>query len=138
MKFLSNSESETLSFAKDFSKIIKAGDIILLNGDLGAGKTTFTKGIAAGLGILEPVKSPSFVIEKIYHGNLKLVHIDMYRIDDCEAENMGFEERVNDKNVLVVEWNKLNMFSLKASYIINFSYCLDNKRSISIEDRHGK
>lgn len=108
-QFLSKSISDTYYFADKLAKTLKGGEIITLNGDLGAGKTTFTKGIAKALGINQnSVTSPTFTIMKGYEGTLKLYHFDMYRIEKAEElTELGLEEVLNDPSgVCVIEWNK--------------------------------
>jgi len=97
---------ETISFAERIGLLLKAGDVITLEGDLGAGKTTFTKGIAKGLGIAKTVNSPTFTIIKEYQGKLPLYHMDVYRLKDSE-EDLGFEEYFEGEGVTVVEWAHL-------------------------------
>jgi tRNA threonylcarbamoyladenosine biosynthesis protein TsaE len=97
---------ETLKFAKELGERLTAGDVITLEGDLGAGKTTFTKGLAKGLGIKRTVNSPTFTIIKEYHGNMPLYHMDVYRLKDS-MEDLGFDEYFNGEGVTVVEWAHL-------------------------------
>ena len=109
MKFLSKSEQQTIDFGKKVAKRLQNGDIILLNGDLGAGKTHFVKGLAQGLGSDEVVTSPTFTIHNIYEGGrLTLNHFDMYRLASAEeALALGLEEYFDKKTldgVSVVEW----------------------------------
>lgn len=94
---------ETKQFAKQLARYLVAGDVITLEGDLGAGKTTLTKGLAAGLGITRVVNSPTFTIIKEYAGNLPLYHMDVYRLEDSD-EDLGFEEYFEGDGVTVVEW----------------------------------
>ncbi|WP_153124582.1 tRNA (adenosine(37)-N6)-threonylcarbamoyltransferase complex ATPase subunit type 1 TsaE [Peribacillus tepidiphilus] len=104
--FISNSPDTTFSLAEKMGMVIEPGSVITLEGDLGAGKTTFTKGLAKGLGITKNVNSPTFTIIKEYHGRLPLYHMDVYRLDD-ESEDMGFEEYFEGEGVTVVEWAHL-------------------------------
>ncbi|TCP19719.1 tRNA threonylcarbamoyladenosine biosynthesis protein TsaE [Scopulibacillus darangshiensis] len=96
------SPDETIAFAETLSSLLRAGDVLTLEGDLGAGKTTFTKGIANGLGIKEVVSSPTFTIIKEYEGNLPLYHMDVYRISG--EEDLGFDEYLEGEGITVVEW----------------------------------
>lgn len=104
--FISNSPDITFSLAEKMGMVIEPGSVITLEGDLGAGKTTFTKGLAKGLGITKNVNSPTFTIIKEYQGRLPLYHMDVYRLDD-ESEDMGFEEYFEGEGVTVVEWAHL-------------------------------
>ena len=105
MEYVTNSREETIAVAKRFAADLRGGDVVLLSGELGAGKTTFTKGIALALGITEPVTSPTFTIIKEYEGkSLYLYHMDMYRLSGDLTE-LGLEEYLgNKKGVSVVEW----------------------------------
>ncbi len=106
-------EQEMLDFAKKYAKSLNGGDVVLLSGNLGAGKTTFTKGVALGLGIFDDITSPTFTIMQIYpvpvNDNLnikQLVHIDTYRVHDEEdLINIGVQDYIGDKNsITIIEW----------------------------------
>ena len=97
------SAEETMAFAEKLGSILEKGDVLTLAGDLGAGKTTFTKGLAKGLGITRTVNSPTFTIIKEYKGRLPLYHMDVYRLEDSD-EDLGFEEYFSGEGVCVVEW----------------------------------
>lgn len=103
------SERETYEIAKKLGEQAKEGDIFCLSGDLGVGKTVFTKGFAAGLGITEPVSSPTFTIVQIYEeGRLPLAHFDVYRIEDIEEmEEIGYEDYFYGGGVCLIEWAEL-------------------------------
>ena len=104
-----NSEKETFGLGKKIGENAKAGQIYTLTGDLGVGKTVFTQGLAAGLGITEPVNSPTFTIVQVYdEGRLPLYHFDVYRIGDIEEmDEVGFEEYVMGDGVSLIEWANL-------------------------------
>lgn len=109
MEFLSKSEKDTQKIAQNFAKKVKMPAIILLYGDLGAGKTHFTKGFAKGLGYKSIVTSPTFTIMNIYEGGrLPIYHFDMYRLSSAdEAREIGFEEYLNMETlngISIVEW----------------------------------
>lgn len=103
------SEKETFAIAKELAEKAQAGEVYCLSGDLGVGKTVFTKGFAAGLGITEPVSSPTFTIVQIYEeGRLPLYHFDVYRIEDIEEmEEIGYEDYFYGEGVCLVEWAEL-------------------------------
>ena len=103
------SEKETFEIAKTLAKQAKAGDVYCLSGDLGVGKTVFTKGFAKGLGIKEPVNSPTFTIMQIYEeGNLPFYHFDVYRIEDVEEmEEIGYEDYFYGEGICFIEWAEL-------------------------------
>lgn len=105
----SYSEKDTLDVGKKLAEDAVPGDVYLLEGDLGVGKTRFAKGFAKGLGISEPVVSPTFTLLQIYEeGRLPLYHFDVYRIDDpMEMEEVGFEDYIYGKGVCLIEWAEL-------------------------------
>jgi tRNA threonylcarbamoyladenosine biosynthesis protein TsaE len=101
--FKTKSAEETMAIAEKLGSVLEKGDVLTLAGDLGAGKTTFTKGLAKGLGITRTVNSPTFTIIKEYNGRLPLYHMDVYRLEDSD-EDLGFEEYFSGEGVCVVEW----------------------------------
>lgn len=96
----------TQRFAAQLAELLAPGDVLALEGDLGAGKTTFTQGLARGLGIAEQVNSPTFTIVKEYHGRLPLYHIDVYRVAD-DPESLDLDAYLFGDGVCVVEWASL-------------------------------
>ena len=99
-------DRETAQFAEKLAEFLEPGDVIALEGDLGAGKTTFTKGLAKGLEVKKTVNSPTFTIIKEYKGRLPLYHMDVYRVADA-YEELGFDEYFEGDGVTVVEWAHL-------------------------------
>lgn len=97
---------ETQHFAEKLGELLQEKDTITLEGDLGAGKTTFTKGLARGLGVKRVVNSPTFNIIKEYKGRIPLYHMDVYRVQDS-GEDLGFDEYFDGEGVTVVEWAHL-------------------------------
>ena len=105
--FLSQSEDETFRFARDLAASLTPPTHILLFGELGAGKTTFTKGLAAGFGLedTDDVSSPTFTLVNRYRGRFPIYHIDLYRLDSSELGDLGLEEIFDDAHAgVVVEW----------------------------------
>lgn len=127
---ISRSDAETFKIAKDFAAILRPGDIVTLTGDLGAGKTTFTKGLAQGLGITKKIISPTFTIMNVLpadkNGITTLVHVDTYRLKDtAELEQVGITDYLGAADtVCVIEWPDL-------------AEKLLNKKIISITITHG-
>lgn len=104
-----NSPEETFAVGRELGRAAKPGEIYTLNGGLGVGKTVFTQGIAAGLGITEHVSSPTFTIVQIYEkGRLPFYHFDVYRIGDIgEMEEIGYEDYFYGGGICVIEWAEL-------------------------------
>jgi tRNA threonylcarbamoyladenosine biosynthesis protein TsaE len=138
-KHITKSDQETISLGKELSKGLKGGDLVLLYGDLGGGKTHFTKGVAVGLGVTETVISPTFTIERIYQGNqLELHHFDLYRtIEDREIE-LEIEDLVKDNgNIVVVEWpENISKLNTLGAIKINFKYLDEATREIIFEGQN--
>ena len=104
-----HNSKETYEIGFNMGKSAKAGDAYCLDGDLGVGKTVFTQGFAKGLGINEPINSPTFTIVQEYHeGRLPLYHFDVYRIGDItEMDEIGYEEYFYSEGVCLIEWGNL-------------------------------
>lgn len=103
-EFIANNEEETMDFAERLGELLQPNQVITLDGDLGAGKTTFTKGLAKGLGVKRTVNSPTYTIVKEYRGRMLLYHMDVYRLEDSE-EDIGFDEYFSGEGVTVIEWS---------------------------------
>jgi tRNA threonylcarbamoyladenosine biosynthesis protein TsaE len=134
---ITHSAGETRDFARNMSKMLQPGDIISLSGDLGAGKTVFTKGLAEGLGIKEPVTSPTFTIIKEYtEGRLPLYHFDVYRLGHPdELAELGVDEYFFSTGVSVVEWgNRVASLLPEEHLVIKIERMVDEDlRRIEIE-----
>ena len=101
---ITHSPAETEAFGELFGKRLRAGDIVLLTGELGAGKTTFVRGVARGTASVAPVASPTFQLVRVYPGRVQLAHIDLYRIETpSELGDLGLDELL-DQGAVVVEW----------------------------------
>lgn len=109
MRFESFGPEDTFALGKSLGAKAKAGDVFCLDGDLGTGKTVFTQGFARGLGIEEPVNSPTFTIIQQYDsGRLPLYHFDVYRIGDIsEMDEVGYEDCFYGEGVTLIEWSGL-------------------------------
>lgn len=109
MVFETYSEEETFNIGREIGSRATAGEVYTLIGDLGVGKTVFTKGFGAGLDIEEPINSPTFTIIQVYdEGRLSLYHFDVYRIGDVEEmDEIGFDEYVYGDGVSLIEWANL-------------------------------
>lgn len=124
-----------MDFGFKIGKKLKPGDIVALNGDLGAGKTTITKGIARALGISEDVTSPTYTIVSEYEGALPLYHMDMYRIEGIEEfEMLGVDELLFGQGVSLIEWSeRIAEYLPEDGKAINISINGDGSRSITLE-----
>lgn len=132
--FDSNSAEQTMNFAKKLAQKLDKGTVITLEGDLGAGKTTFTKGLAQGLGVTRTVNSPTFTIIKEYtDGKLPLYHMDVYRLEESD-EDLGFDEYFHGDGISVVEWAHFIEDMLPAELLkIKINYVNDAERKINLE-----
>ena len=106
-KYISKNENETFKLGFEFAKSLKPNDIITLDGDLGAGKTVFTKGICAYFNIKDYVTSPTYTIVNEYSGDIKIYHFDIYRLyEEEELYNIGFYDYLTDGAISIVEWSE--------------------------------
>ncbi len=132
-EILTSSEKETFTLAKKIGKSLKGTEVILLSGELGAGKTIFAKGIAAGLDIddVHQVCSPSYTLVNIYFAKFPLYHIDLYRLEnESEIDDLGWEDFL-DQGIIVVEWAEKLKFDLEAIRI-KIEILGDQKRKVLI------
>lgn len=113
-----NNADETITLGKQLGELVEPGMVILLDGDLGAGKTTFTKGIAQALGIKRYVKSPTFTLIREYpEGRIPLYHMDVYRLEEGGADDLGLEEYFDGDGVSIVEWSQFVEHLLPEDYL---------------------
>jgi tRNA threonylcarbamoyladenosine biosynthesis protein TsaE len=108
MKTTTTSAAETRALGERLGAVLRQGDVIVLAGDLGAGKTTFVQGVAIALGIDERVTSPTFTIVHQYEGRVPLVHVDVYRLERLgELYDLGLEDLANGAGAMVIEWGDI-------------------------------
>lgn len=134
--FVSKSEKETEAFAESFASSLKAGSVVAFEGDLGAGKTAFVRGLARGLNSLDSVSSPTFAIVNEYDGSLPLFHFDMYRIETLgELYSIGFFEYLERGGVLAIEWSE-NIYSALPddSIFVAIEKIDENTRKITVKE----
>ncbi|NBC64236.1 MAG: tRNA (adenosine(37)-N6)-threonylcarbamoyltransferase complex ATPase subunit type 1 TsaE [Bacteroidetes bacterium] len=132
----SSSPDETIKIAKEFAKTVKTGDVICLDGNLGAGKTQFVKGFVQGLGLsADIVSSPTFTIINEYEGELPVYHFDCYRLEHVqEALEIGAEEYLYGDGVCVIEWpDRIIDLLPPSSKHVTFSITGKKKREISFQ-----
>lgn len=130
----------TIALGKKIGQQLVAGDVLVLDGDLGAGKTTFTKGLAAGLEIPDIIKSPTFtIIHEYQDGRLPLYHMDAYRLENGGAEDLGLEEYFDGDGVSVVEWAEFVEDELPADFLaIHFKQTDDDNTRVLEFEPHGQ
>ena len=133
-QFITRSADETFGLARRIGEQLKGGEVFLLKGDLGAGKTIFAKGLAAGLGIAPgDVTSPTFTLVNSHEGRLHFHHIDLYRLDAGAHQDLGLEEILDDEQaVTVIEWAERLGFVPARATEVEMIYLSDSERSISI------
>jgi tRNA threonylcarbamoyladenosine biosynthesis protein TsaE len=109
---------DTRELGAALAALAKAGDLVLLSGDLGSGKTTFAQGFGGGLGVQEPIVSPTFTLVRTYPGRIPLVHCDVYRLDHLqEVIDLGLAELLDDGGVALIEWGDMAAPSLPADFL---------------------
>ena len=131
LKLISHNLSETQAIGEKLGEMAEAGDLFLLSGNLGAGKTTLTQGIARGLGSLDYALSPTFVLMRELQGRLPLYHIDLYRLDRIEEiSDLGLDDYLYGNGLCVIEWAEKGLAVLPAEHLlIKIDYLSDTGRS---------
>jgi tRNA threonylcarbamoyladenosine biosynthesis protein TsaE len=136
VSFFSHGPAQTRRFGRHMGAITEAGDVLLLHGDLGAGKTHFAQGIAEGLGVQETVRSPTFtLINEYQEGRLPFYHMDLYRLEgDSDIATVGLDEYSSSDGVVVVEWPEKGERWLPEDVLhVTLSYVDDQRRTIYLE-----
>ena len=117
MKVITSSREETIKLGEKFAKNLKSGSVVVLNGEMGAGKTVFVKGIAKGLDISQMIKSPTYTIVREYEGRVPLYHLDVYRIGD-DPDSIDLDDFLYGEGVTIIEWGELLDESLLGDYLL--------------------
>ena len=118
LRAATSSPGDTAELAARLADLAVAGDLILLCGDLGAGKTAFAKGFGSALGVTEPITSPTFTLVREYEGRLKLYHLDVYRLEQLEETlDLGLSELLDDEAVTLIEWGASIHAALPPEYL---------------------
>ncbi len=135
LELISHSPEQTQQFGVRIGELALAGDIFLLVGTLGTGKTCLTQGIAWGLNIKEYALSPSFIIVREHYGRLPLYHMDLYRLDHIEEiSELGLDDYLYGSGVCVIEWAEKGLNILPAEHLlIQINYLSDNERSFQLK-----
>jgi len=130
-----NSAEETMAFGEKLGKKLKRGDVIALFGDLGAGKTTFTKGLALGLNLADDIHSPTFTLIHEHPGAIPLYHVDLYRLSgEEEVETIGIEEYIYGDGVTIIEWaDRMKSMLPESRLDIEFRMKGDTEREMTLE-----
>ena len=140
--FHSSGPEKTRLFGKKLGENLQAGDVVALIGEIGAGKTCLTQGIARGLGIPEGLRitSPTFTLINEYHGRVILYHMDMYRLATVkDLEDTGYEACFHDKGVVVIEWaEKIREVLPGEIFVVSMIYMGDNERKITLTGNRGR
>ena len=138
VEFLSESPDETIAFAEQFAKSLKVGDIVCLEGNLGAGKTTFVKGLAQALDV-KPTKvnSPTFVLMNYYKGRIPIYHFDLYRLEDPkDLATVNFDEYFYGNGVSVIEWaERLGKSTPEEYFSVKLEHRSETKRLITVSKK---
>ncbi|MGT2961233.1 tRNA (adenosine(37)-N6)-threonylcarbamoyltransferase complex ATPase subunit type 1 TsaE [Streptococcus caballi] len=129
--FYSHDENELMAIGQKIGQVLKENDVLVLTGDLGAGKTTLTKGIARGLGITQMVKSPTYTIVREYQGRLPLYHLDVYRIGD-DPDSIDLDDFLYGQGVTVIEWGELLSDGVLDDYLEVIITKADDGRQINL------
>ena len=135
MEFLTNSPEETEKVGAALGNVLKPGTVLAYRGDLGAGKTAFTRGLARGLGYTEPVTSPTYTIVNEYlGGRLPLFHFDMYRLASADdLWDIGWDDYLDRNGVCAVEWSENVEEALEGAITVNIEKTGEESRRITIE-----
>ena len=116
IRMFSHNEEELIEWGRRLGSLLQEQDVLILTGDLGAGKTTFTKGLARGLGIKQMIKSPTYTIVREYEGRLPLYHLDVYRIGE-DPDSIDLDDFLFGEGITVIEWGELLEDSLPDDYL---------------------
>jgi tRNA threonylcarbamoyladenosine biosynthesis protein TsaE len=132
MKVVTHSEAETAAAGRAFAQTLEAGAVVLLSGDLGAGKTVFVRGMAEGLGIPPTdVSSPTFTLIQEYRGGrLPLYHVDLYRLKSIEVDDLGLDDLALEGGILAIEWPDRLPRGWEGARVVRISHGDDDQRSI--------
>jgi tRNA threonylcarbamoyladenosine biosynthesis protein TsaE len=129
-----NSTAETEALGEDLAAELERGDVVLVSGELGVGKTTFIRGACTGLGVAGPVTSPTFTIGNTYKGRLPVAHLDLYRLDELDAEDPALlDDYVTEDNVALIEWPALAEPRLeRVTYRVRIAHAGGDQRDIEL------
>lgn len=139
MQVITKSAAETEKIGALVGEKLERGMVVVLTGELGAGKTAFARGVARGLGVRDPVTSPTFTLIQEYTGRLPLYHFDVYRLQDPgELEDLGYDEYIEGDGVCLIEWGDLVREFLPSTYLEVHLSGRDTTRSLTFTPRGGR
>ena len=119
IRLITSSDEETREMAAALAPLARAGDLLLVSGDLGAGKTVFAQGFARGLGVTEPVTSPTFTLVRTYPAAIPLIHADLYRLERMqEVIDLGLNELLDHSAVALIEWGDVAAATFTSDYLL--------------------
>jgi tRNA threonylcarbamoyladenosine biosynthesis protein TsaE len=131
---VTHSEEETSAAGEDLGRRLSPGDVVLLYGDLGAGKTAFVRGLARGLGASpDAVSSPTFALVQEYSGRVKLYHVDLYRLQPIEVGDLGLDELIDSDAIVAVEWAERWADAPEPAWAVRIAHGGEDERRISVE-----
>lgn len=133
-RMFSHNEEELIEWGRRLGSLLQEQDVLILTGDLGAGKTTFTKGLARGLGIKQMIKSPTYTIVREYEGRLPLYHLDVYRIGE-DPDSIDLDDFLFGEGITVIEWGELLEGSLPDDYLKLTILKKDDGRELVFESK---
>ena len=138
-EIITNSPSETKSFAADLAKKLQPGSVLALYGDLGSGKTCFVQGLAEAFEVEEIVNSPTYTIINEYHGRLRLNHVDLYRLkSEADVLPLGLDELLEGNGITLIEWpERISSLLPESTIHVYFDFVDLNRRRIRIEYNVG-
>jgi tRNA threonylcarbamoyladenosine biosynthesis protein TsaE len=136
--FISTSEDATIDVGDQLASELKPGDVVLLYGDLGAGKTAFVRGLARGLGAhADDVTSPTFTLVQEYRGRVTLYHVDLYRLEPIEVDDLGLDELISGGAIVAIEWAERWSGRPTDAIEVRITETDDNARAISLGGRYS-
>jgi tRNA threonylcarbamoyladenosine biosynthesis protein TsaE len=136
LDLLTNSEEETEAAGERFASSLTPGDVVLLYGDLGAGKTAFVRGLARGLGAGDDdVSSPTFTLIQEYAGRATLYHVDLYRLEPAEVDDLGLEELLSGDGIVAIEWAERWRGRPDGALEVRFEHAGQDQRRIKVRSK---
>jgi tRNA threonylcarbamoyladenosine biosynthesis protein TsaE len=139
MNRLLNTETDTAAYAQQLALLLKAGDVVFLEGELGAGKTTFTRHLARALGVTGRVQSPTYTLVETYDlpNGMTLHHFDLYRLaEPREWFSAGFDEYLNERSIALIEWPSMAAGALPAAdWVLTLTYVSENVRGLNAQQK---